>query len=766
MASDSYSACELVARVAEEVYAMVMECAIYNRQRVAGEVGTRLGQIAQESFVGYELDDMAEEAAARLLHTLLQICMFPAPAGDQIIPSQDYMRIVLLARPEQRTRLKKQTKGRRGAVKFEDASSDQDEKENRVSGLKQVSSDYFCQVLEHPLFAKLKLNLVHGIGLVTLPPPTPLERFLCAGQGLQLSMAIQGYKVTDKDKIILAHAIAHSFWQFYGSDFMRHRWTSHDIWFMHEMDGQQNPKDQLALRAYMSLNFDEEVGVPEKPDEPMITHPYPHILGLGIILLEIGLARPFKSMTQLPLTSRLNRDHGAAKQLLCELEQADWARPLHRDIFTRAIAKCLDPSIFTTVSGPKSTTKRSSTAISLKSSCKSNSDTGADDRRRKLYDQVVEPLAKLVNIAFKADPRHISYLARCKEDRTSQDRIQSQMASFHTGKTIVPLEWLGNLKHISLHIMKLRRQKPGHKFSPVRIAILDTGCDADLPFFKNPSRANCIAGWRDFVSETGEDTVGMAPMEDAYGHGSLMARLAMEAAPLAHIYIARVARNTNELVGRSGQIAQAIRWAGLEEEVDIVSMSFGFPHDDDTISRAIEDVERDRNIIFLASAGNNAAYQREAFPARHRSVISIRATNCEGTFSASNPPIIDLGANSALGTFGDDLPSRISDEISTRFGFNICQPGTSIATAVAAGIVASTIAYADVLSTVLPIPTEQSPVQSLKKMEGIVRLLEKMAPDQTGHHRFVNPIWFWSEKADVWRAWAAIYDAVSPFMYR
>ncbi|KAM0469763.1 hypothetical protein ACHAP7_009794 [Fusarium lateritium] len=83
MASDSYSACELVARVAEEVYAMVMECAIYNRQRVAGEVGTRLGQIAQESFVGYELDDMAEEAAARLLHTLLQICMYLVPSSSR-----------------------------------------------------------------------------------------------------------------------------------------------------------------------------------------------------------------------------------------------------------------------------------------------------------------------------------------------------------------------------------------------------------------------------------------------------------------------------------------------------------------------------------------------------------------------------------------------------------------------------------------------------------------------------------------------------------
>lgn len=194
-------------------------------------------------------------------------------------------------------------------------------------------------------------------------------------------------------------------------------------------------------------------------------------------------------------------------------------------------------------------------------------------------------------------------------------------------------------------------------------------------------------------------------------------------------------------------------------------MSFGFPHDDDIISAAIEDVERSRNIIFLASAGNNAAYQREAFPARHRSVISIRATDCQGTFNASNPPIIDRNSI-ALGTFGDNLPTRLNNEITKRFGPHICHPGSSIATAVAAGIAASTIAYAEVLSTVLPIPTEQSPVKSLRRTEGMTRLLEKMAPDQTGNNRFINPIWFWSEKADAWRAWAAMYDAVSPFMYR
>ncbi|KLO83427.1 related to thermostable alkaline protease precursor [Fusarium fujikuroi] len=893
MATQHVSVCELIAEVAKEVYGLVMECGIRQRQRLAGEVGTRLGQIGQESFAGYELDDAAEEAAAVLLHTLLEICMFPTPARSQTNPGEDYTRMVTLARPDNRSRLKKsislsfitdktlpikakeqcdaflarlsqdepkkkagldqitagsklpepddfpqhvsknlfealhqhaychhaemaqekswrrkskkvkphhhelahpirlhldakpqiqskhaqfevvissenmsywqhlwlgipmQTKGRRGGVKFANVSSDE-EGDGQISALKRINSDYFCQVLKHQLFAKLNLNFVKGIGLVSLPPPAPLERFLCPGQGLPLSLAIQSYKLTDKDKILLAHAIAHSFWQFYESDLMKHRWTSDDIWFMNEMDPQHSPKDQLALRVYMPLDFEyQQISLTDE-ERAMLTHPFPQILSLGLVLLQIGLSKPFKSMTHLPLISRLNRDHGAARQLLGELEKAQWARSTHRDIFARAVANCLDPRTFT-ASTPKPKTTKNSTKDELAIT------TSEDGVRRKVYAEIVEPLSKLVNIAFKADAKYVSYLAKCKEVET-HNKLHSQVASFHTGKTIVPEEWLDNLKHISMHIMNLREAKPDHEFKPVKVAVLDTGCDADLPFCKIPRRKKSIRAWKDFASNGGEGT-GADCMEDQYGHGSLMTRLIMEAAPLAHVYVARVAKNTRDLEFSSDQIAQAIRWAGLEAEVDIISMSFGFPRDDDVISAAIEDVERNRDITFLASAGNNAAYQREAYPARHRSVISIRATDCQGTFNTSNPPIIDRNSI-ALGTFGDNLPTRLNNEITNQFGPHICHPGSSIATAVAAGIAASTIAYAEVLSTVLPIPTEQSPVKSLRRTEGMRRLLEKMAPDQTGNNRFINPIWFWSEKADAWRAWAAMYDAVSPFMYR
>lgn len=71
---EGHGACELLAKVAKGVFPIVMRCGIQQRERVAGEVGTRLGQIAQEPLQGYETDQEAEGAATSLLHTLLMIC--------------------------------------------------------------------------------------------------------------------------------------------------------------------------------------------------------------------------------------------------------------------------------------------------------------------------------------------------------------------------------------------------------------------------------------------------------------------------------------------------------------------------------------------------------------------------------------------------------------------------------------------------------------------------------------------------------------------
>lgn len=94
-------------------------------------------------------------------------------------------------------------------------------------------------------------------------------------------------------------------------------------------------------------------------------------------------------------------------------------------------------------------------------------------------------------------------------------------------------------------------------------------------------------------------------------------------------------------------------------KVDIISMSFGFEADDDSVREmydAIDEVDhnRERRVIFFAAASNDSSHQTDMFPARHPSVIPIHATNDQGVF-VFNPSI----RGCILGTFSDGLPIEV-----------------------------------------------------------------------------------------------------------
>lgn len=136
---------------------------------------------------------------------------------------------------------------------------------------------------------------------------------------------------------------------------------------------------------------------------------------------------------------------------------------------------------------------------------------------------------------------------------------------------------------------------------------------------------------------------------------------------------------------------QAIEWAQGECEADIISMSFGYVSDRMAISKAIRSAMNDRNesIVMFAAAANSGANQRELFPARHESVISIRGTTSNGGFPDFNPPR-NRHDGTVLGTLGLEVPSASlsSHDITQEY-----MSGTSVATAVAAGIAGILLGY-------------------------------------------------------------------------
>lgn len=118
---------------------------------------------------------------------------------------------------------------------------------------------------------------------------------------------------------------------------------------------------------------------------------------------------------------------------------------------------------------------------------------------------------------------------------------------------------------------------------------------------------------------------------------------------------------------------------------DIISMSFGWPQEDESknisraIWRAIE--QRKDNILFFAAASNSGGDYSEWFPASHQCVTAVRATTYEGEFLGFNPPP-DYSDADVIGTLGVDVPGASRDpELPECEG-----TGTSYATPIAAAI--------------------------------------------------------------------------------
>ncbi|GAT25255.1 hypothetical protein RIB2604_01902090 [Aspergillus luchuensis] len=216
----------------------------------------------------------------------------------------------------------------------------------------------------------------------------------------------------------------------------------------------------------------------------------------------------------------------------------------------------------------------------------------------------------------------------------------------------------------------------------VRIAILDTGYDDNAPFFFSPDVMERLKGWKDWAD-------GSSQPEDCHGHGTHLVSLVLRCAPDADIYVARIAKSPHQLLNSSDQVAEAISWASGEWEADIISMSFGFADEQPCISDAIREAlyKRKDSILFFAAASNYGANDREMFPARHESVISIRGTNSNGLFADFNPPKHE-DEPVDFGTLGIDVPSAWPNSDGEEY-----RSGTSVATAIAAGIAGSLLGY-------------------------------------------------------------------------
>ncbi|PFH61507.1 hypothetical protein XA68_17164 [Ophiocordyceps unilateralis] len=628
-------------------------------------------------------------------------------------------------------RNKKTSKKPRKRVRFADC--DEDTEDSPAQGnLEEIKTEEFCQLIHLDAKACLCLT-VQGDKLQRFLDSKPPKYSIDPTPSISLATVLRTHQLSRKMKGALAYILAKSVWQFYDSDWMKTRWTSETIHFMRYCS-----QGVFASKPYFAVRFGEDSDALEATSTYGEIHRYPRVCALGIMLVEIGhgslLSQSGEGNESQSPQRRIN-DCWTRAQKISDEEQPwpdfDFAK------YRTAVKNCLNPSIF------------DEAPFRPRDSNQEIAD-GRQKRRKVLYEQVVFPLEELVQgTGWKEQLHEIGPLReRLASPKPAPVPVQTQHGVRRAEERHQrgSQQWLKNIDAINAELKPtLAATIPR---SRIRIAILDTGYDADATFCQPPARRNRLIKWKDFVDDA------TLPVDDQ-GHGTAMLSLAMRVAPAADFCVARVAKNYEELGNASDLVTEAIEWAQSECEADIISMSFGYTDDQQSISNAIHHAVSARNdsILFFAAAANTGANERELFPARHECVISIRGTNKNGHFLDFNPPR-NPREGAAFGTLGLQVPcAPLSPESEY-----VYQTGTSIAAAIAAGIAGMLLGY-------VTDQTSKSDYQSvrrqLKRRVGMLAMFERIAKPSFngGGYLYVAP-WDLRGITDEKR-WAMFQDTAS-----
>ncbi|KAL8364562.1 hypothetical protein RB595_003717 [Gaeumannomyces hyphopodioides] len=271
----------------------------------------------------------------------------------------------------------------------------------------------------------------------------------------------------------------------------------------------------------------------------------------------------------------------------------------------------------------------------------------------------------------------------------------------------------------------------------VRVAILDTGCDVNADCIVNLSdgEARLEGHWRDWVAAS------TSPIDDdPKRHGTSVVSLLLRVARHAEIFVGRIARNQAGLNGATDNIVNAISYAAVTWNVDIVSMSFGFDVRIRDVEKAISEAitrrkEAGRDILFFAAANNDGLNYEEMFPASDANVISVRGTDHSGTFLQKyNPnPRPNKRGLARFGTLADNVPYDCADKHSSK-------SGCSLATPILAGLVATVVQYVEHMG-------DDGLRRGVRTKDGILQVMNHMAHSNDLGHKYIAP-WKFFEKDD------------------
>lgn len=264
---------------------------------------------------------------------------------------------------------------------------------------------------------------------------------------------------------------------------------------------------------------------------------------------------------------------------------------------------------------------------------------------------------------------------------------------------------------------------------PVKIAILDTGIEVDnsslqgvLDNIKDSRKASGFRDWRrgsiravqSFATSPGDE-------RDVVGHGTHVAWLALKTALNVEVYIAKV--SAGKQFDDNTAVVKAIDWA-MDQEVDIMVMSFGSAYIDKRVSDAIDRAvtTRPHPTLVFAAASNSGLNSRPSFPATHDKVIGVYALDGYGNDNGGLNPSRQPGGT-YFGTLGVGIEMLWNNKKEAR-------SGSSYAAPIAAGIAANCLVWLEHMLKKGHFSQDQ--YTWLRTIEGMRYMLRKQAMGSNG----------------------------------
>lgn len=467
-------------------------------------------------------------------------------------------------------------------------------------------------------------------------------------------------------KMTLSVVLAYSLCYLYGGQSSRERWKrDHIVFFIDD-------NNKIPMRPFLKVPVSTQSRKAKEAAREEI-HRYPEFLEFAIMLLEINYGQSLESMLNMNECIQSLNDSWCAASEVFNQRKMDIEKPGLR----HAIAHCLKPDFGMTFANDGS--------------------PGDYQVRSNLLKNVVQPLEQDLEYAFKdfisvdglddGAPKILVPFTRQEKNSVPQtadlvkgnenpdlrrkDRDASSSpppakraklrtspsshlvnnytlfndetpmtASFSSELTD---QWTKRFRHLAeSHISK-------DGSSPLKVAILDTGINsAHSEFYTEPhteSRIKALKSWTD-----------SQPGVDVSGHGTHIASVILSLTLNVDLYVGKITE-TNTLKD-TDNIADAIRFASEQWDVDILSLSFGFPKGVPAIQQAIDQAVA-RNKIVFAAASNDGSNTARAYPASHDRVIAVHAADGLGNRSAFNPTPVKHDDNFCV--VGEQLEGAWSD---------------------------------------------------------------------------------------------------------